>query len=45
VNITHFLPLIISTLGLKAPKPPKDAPIHIRTAFVDFIAAQVKVLA
>ncbi len=39
-NIPKFMPLIVSTLGLQAPISARNT--H-RTAYVDFIAAQVKV--
>jgi transformation/transcription domain-associated protein len=39
-NIAKFMPLIVNTLGLTAPKP---ALTTHRAAYVDFVAAQVKV--
>jgi transformation/transcription domain-associated protein len=42
-NIPKFMPLVIQTLGLQAPKPTRESTLQYRIAFVDFIAAQVKV--
>lgn len=41
INIPKFMPLIVNTLGLQAPKNARQT--H-RSSYVDFVAAQVKTL-